>query len=1205
MSFETFDIYCRKKKKPRSRRQIGKKLGVFIGLAAFLTSLLALDFYILCRPHRLRILLQDLLADTMAGKLTFDMAYLHPFEGLHLEGVRFIPEDLSSSLQMIRVDATVGLNIGSLLQGELEFSKIHLSRLRLDVQRDRTSGWSFPPLVRDSASNDSESSGKIPPIELTKGSVVLQDHTVLNPGESLVLSGIDGFVRMTDNRKLELNGSFRDRTFGAVDFHGSLDVEKGFDELTASALGFFPTEAFRSKLRPRIAHLLSTIGAKGSLHAELVIRPKTQDDQVTGTPPDQADSPTNEDDLPPVYLRLWGDDLEITPPDFPYAFPNVEGSVLLTVHSAKLERLRAVRGDTLIQASGEIRNYLTPETATGELRINADAFQLDSWLKRALPPAGQAAWDALSPHGATDLSIIVKRETPEDSWDFGLDANLRSVSMAYHGFYNEEVGRPLGFPYPLREVNGTIKIDQGAVALELRGRTQGDGFATIKGKLDGPPSEIEVDLNITAHRIPLDETLRNSLKDKAQDFYDRVHPSGVATAEIKISRERGVGKDTDVTVKADIHKASFTYDAFPYPVVDAEGSIHIAHQEFHVQKIRGRNGSAWLTISADIVGPDDDFQETISIIGENIPLNATLHQALSAMPDDNLIQVWNDLRPTGLLNVEYSHQRHSSDDNPKVRVKANVRDATVNYVNFPVLVTNVSGSFRVDGSDILLTRFDGRRQGSPVWLEGQLLTEDNVGDSFIELGVKDLEIDQEYLEAIRINPSLPGPQILDLDPSGMIDFRAHFGPNDDMNQMILDELEVWPKHLSISHSWLPARLTNLTGTLHAKEGKVHLLGLRGDLLTGTLTADGAIISHEDSPPSLELDIVADNLVFDDAAEENSKGEAGILIRKHHPRGKISAPELHIRVSSQANSPDKTVLDLSGALKLDRVDVDMGIQVSEWEGDVALEKVRALDGGYDFLLHTQNSNLRIFGYKLTDVATSIEAIEDYVRFREIRGRLYGGRLDSETTRFEMHTDTPSDYEGALRATGIQVREVFEDQGARAPDISGLADLQISFNRGEGEGLNAIEGSGQLRIYDAKLFRIPLLSRVVSVLPVTGPAVFTDVKADFTVGDGGFSVDPLEIYSVAVSVKGSGFMTFGGELDFSLASWIVPDLLSIPLIDIPFSLINRSLFGIRVEGGVESPKIRLDNLLLNTFQVKQGPIRTLRSIDLKGRKPRERF
>jgi hypothetical protein len=1159
---------------------VGKVVASLLFLVAFTTSLLALDCFLLFRPERLKNLLEQVVEGAIDGRLTFQSVSYRPFRGLLIHGFSFVPYDRQGSIRSVTGNAVVRIDPAALLEARLRVEELVLDRLTVDLERDPETGWTFPPILKGTAT---PRGGPLllPRAQLHDGTISIRDQNLLLPGERIIFSGVEAFLNPQVDGKVTLTGGFRDRTFGAVDLTCTVTPGSGMEELKLFAEGLFPTETLRAKLNTRLASNLQALGAKGSFNAELTLRPGLR--EMAGPHPEPLDG---EAPLPEwITLRLRGADLELTPPDFPYAFPDVEGTILLTPTRIELERLRARRGDTVIQASGVLTSYLAPDALTGELTVEASQLQVDSWLHRALPPPLQDAWDAIEPSGVMDLSVAVARDKPDRAWEVRADLDLRGLAATYHGLYSKNSGQRHGFPYPLRDLQGSVRHRDAVTTLNLQGRLPGGGDALIRGTLSGPPSEIAVDLDITATNLLLDDQLRRALPENVLQAYDRVSPTGQATAHIRIQRPRGLGHPTDVDVEASVRQTTLSYDRFPYRITDVEGTIVIGHQNLRVRNLRGRRGRAEVEVQVDLSGPPEDPRERVVVVARGIPIDDDLRTAAEGIK--GMTEIWREFSPTGLLDATFVHLREG--ESSHATLQASVREGTAVWAPLPVALTDVSGSFVLDGTRLTLSEIEARRGAARITVGGRVSRpDDHEVPSRLDILARNLDIDGELVDALRTSTVLPGKVLTDLQPSGVVDFECRLEASKDTGNLAFSELVTRPRTLGITQSWIPGRFKDIKGTVTVTPGRVELSGIRGELLRGRIRADGAILIPPGIPPTLEATIEAHDLVFDDASCAAIEGQAAQVVQRFTPRGKLGSEALQLKVFSPEDRPDETHLRLAGAVDLVDMDINLGADFTrEITGRLTIDRFLVTRSGHELLAHTHDTSARVLGYRVNELSSTIEASEREVRVSNIRGKLYGGTIDTASTRFDMHVVPPVDYGASLRARGIRLEKLIQDQRGRAENISGAIDLEFSVFRGEGEGLDAMKGQGKLRIYDARLFEVPGLSRLTSVVPVSEPPVFTEAAADFVVENGGLRMDDLEIYSVPLGIKGAGFIDFGGEMDFSLITRIAPDLPSIPILDLPISFINRTLFGIRVQGPVENPLVRLDNLIFKGFRSEEQP------------------
>lgn len=157
-----------------------------------------------------------------------------------------------------------------------------------------------------------------------------------------------------------------------------------------------------------------------------------------------------------------------------------------------------------------------------------------------------------------------------------------------------------------------------------------------------------------------------------------------------------------IEVKADIQKISFNYD---FVQLQNDGPIYLFYRRNEVR-----------VEQAHLHGPSTDFT---LVGGARFDRDRALHFALQGIVNIKFVnRIVPDLHAQGQANVNILIEGTAA--RPRITGRANVKDASANYSDFPVGLSHVSGEFVFDRSRLLFERVTAQAGGGQLTLNGSV-----------------------------------------------------------------------------------------------------------------------------------------------------------------------------------------------------------------------------------------------------------------------------------------------------------------------------------------------------------------------------------------------------------------------------------------------------------------------------------------------------
>ena len=294
-----------------------------------------------------------------------------------------------------------------------------------------------------------------------------------------------------------------------------------------------------------------------------------------------------------------------------------------------------------------------------------------------------------------------------------LDAELDNVSLQ---FPPEQGGMQMS------DVCGTLTFRKGGVtARGLKGRIPQAGGAqfTLSGLYGGydANSPLELTINALQMAVPAAGNATGWLADTLNLINESYKPAGKLDMDLVISRKadgqvefRGSARPLGMTV---------TYEEFPYTVDQVTGAVGFIGdangQWLTLEKVRGRHGSAEVTVNgrADLVHKNGPYD--ITAVAENVTLDQAVHKAIPAEHR----RAWDDFRPAGRMGATFRTWKVHRGDDPNIDLTLSMDGrASMQYVGFPYRLEELTGQVRVDDDMVAINSVKGRRGPMRATVDG-------------------------------------------------------------------------------------------------------------------------------------------------------------------------------------------------------------------------------------------------------------------------------------------------------------------------------------------------------------------------------------------------------------------------------------------------------------------------------------------------------
>jgi hypothetical protein len=291
---------------------------------------------------------------------------------------------------------------------------------------------------------------------------------------------------------------------------------------------------------------------------------------------------------PNVSLRCRN--VSLTHYRFPYRLDRTVGTVVLEGRTLSIH-LTGQAGGHPVQVQGTFRTAPPaanePSGTVGMLEVRGEGMRIDDTLLAAMPPRSADIVRTLRASGTFDF-VFRHDRSPQlpGGHANSLGIRLTQCSMAY-----------AGFPYPLSNVSGSIRMDRGHWTIRDITGSNDTGIVRCSGMLvPSGDNDGELTLNLDGTGVVLERELRDALPAGVRQVWDDVDPRGNAEFSATV-RHHVKARRTEVEIEATPQGDTVSIEPawFPYRLERLRGQLHWKDGLLTFERVRGTHDRTTVT----------------------------------------------------------------------------------------------------------------------------------------------------------------------------------------------------------------------------------------------------------------------------------------------------------------------------------------------------------------------------------------------------------------------------------------------------------------------------------------------------------------------------------------------------------------------------------------------------------------------------------
>jgi len=178
-------------------------------------------------------------------------------------------------------------------------------------------------------------------------------------------------------------------------------------------------------------------------------------------------------------------------------------------------------------------------------------------------------------------------------------------------------------------------------------------------------SAATVAIHATSSRIPVNGKLRERLGGRGRAIWDTYSPSGgTVQVDARLTYDGAAAPSLDYEVRLLVEETSASDRRFPYRFEEINGTVICREEGVELSEVVGHSGDMSATFNGKVFGYGKGCPTAVRIVARHVPLDAKLRAALS----EDRKQVWDDLAPTGTVDMVCRLDRKVTGERTRVRV---------------------------------------------------------------------------------------------------------------------------------------------------------------------------------------------------------------------------------------------------------------------------------------------------------------------------------------------------------------------------------------------------------------------------------------------------------------------------------------------------------------------------------------------------------
>lgn len=790
-----------------------------------------------------------------------------------------------------------------------------------------------------------------------------------------------------------------------------------------------------------------------------------------------------------------------------------------------------------------------------------------------------------------DLRFSLGQSGPGAALDYFVQTSIQNGQIS-----------DLFLPIPLYDVSARLEFQPDQIKIENFKATNNQSSLFLNGESTRIGKDWERRFAVQATNLQIDERIQSILPTDLLDLYKLISPSGTFDLDFDIDQQAGQAWSGNLR-KFTARNCRVVLDDFRYPIEEVQGDItHV--DDRYVMKLAGKASRHPISFTGHFadgtVSRDADFSFQV----KNLEVNEKFVNSFGRKDQVGIKNVLISLRLAGVADLSGRFLKNAATANQlQMQLEADVRDSSLNFVNFPYELEGLSGKVQFDGLVSKAWNFKElkARHGHAIFSgEGVFNAPRSPGKLFLELGAVRIPIDADLEKASLTCVPQIFPLWTDFDLAGTIDVEKvgiawEPGNPTDVTLRGIQWKDGVIKPLAFPYKW-----DDVVGSLEwtGKRLNIHSLhGWHGETYLDIDGTDPTWPSFIEVPPAGEIawevhfgNMRVAKVNVDDELERALPTQIAECVKAMDMQGLI---DLHLRTDMRGWSQNREVVTANWELLavLEENAFSAGVDFSHLTG-----KIKVRDGTWDGQnlrlegtidvkqavalnlpiknirspFHLEKGRLVIGTPKFVIPPVQYLKSNDYAG-KQLRADLYTGQIGYDALILLGDRPELTQYKSELNVNDVELAELAAEQSPNAQRLNGKVNGTMAY-QGMGPSLESIRGKGWINIVPAAIMDLPAFAQMFALInfrPV-GNAAFNYAYGDFEIQNGRLEFSRIELRGDALGLIGKGVVGFAaGNQSLISLTFDSRSNNRIPLIGRIIDGLGSNWIRVQVTGTVQEP------------------------------------
>ncbi len=701
------------------------------------------------------------------------------------------------------------------------------------------------------------------------------------------------------------------------------------------------------------------------------------------------------------------------------------------------------------------------------------------------------------------------------------------------------------FPYRIEKMQGDIEFAGRTIRLKQIQARHADIHLLIDGEVANFGPEVSIYFRVTSDDMRFDDDMYQSLSAKAKKAWYDFTPEGLAETNYYFERTPDGQEKKEVIL--DLINVSAMYKHFPYPLKNLTGRVILRPQQLLIEGVLADcDNGGQIEVNGRVLQQEEIEQVfDVTIIGENIPVNQKLIQALPKRYGTFFKHLQTDeIDAVADFSVKVYPDKADErflDYSAGIEVKANAFQHDV----FPLPMTGVELTATVTKDVVQLESFLAQTESGPIHIgESQLWSQGidpNRPGICLALDLKGFDLNETFWDAIDQDARR---KLGKLGIRGPLDVTGQLAMNVPKAESGINELIIDCNDNPLT--WDDAVLGRASGCLHIRDDRVIFSGFE------------------------VADISLESLTKEQLGEKTAR-----VLTQISPKGKVSVYLEDGLLEIGPGGPEQ--INVHAKVNADALSFGQTDAVSGLDGNCGGHFVFDFDTRqWQALTHYEIDQFICHDRIVTGLSGDLVVDPNSMQLTSegFTAALYDG-LVIGNLKMELQPDEAPRYQLELNYDDVDVQMLLA-AGEKTPSQGAMQGSAVGRLALEGDISDFLTSRGtfETTIVDMKMGRQSLLGKILTAVQLKRPEnfVFSEIDLSAAILGPELIFERIRMVGNPLIFHGQGKVNFQNrQLEMELASWDRKLGDEKTILDTLARGISSALWKVKVHGTLDTPEV----------------------------------